>query len=276
VAVHHLSELAKFMQNMNDLLPSKVSLNWAIELQTLAERVKKASNPCLHENDVKQVWNLAQQLICANPDTTKQLALFWNFYEDLKKILISNPKAVGYAPQWKLDKLRDKIKNADSLAERLVSEGMKKPSFVFSTALLLAHVIRTESIEYPILYQLDKTIKKYKSLQKYDSVLMCSVKYKVVKYDEKLEHDVWKSDVRAIRDAIAHAHFSITNNGTDDLIEFDNNEKGYHFTESFTLKEFHHFFDTHTVLYKFQMLLLYIIELLPVLTTHLLKKPSKN
>ena len=272
VAVHHLSVLASFMQNMNDNLPSKVPINWAIELQTLEERVSKASSPCLYETDVKQVWNLAQQLISANPDTIKQLTLFWNLYEDLKKILMTSPNSEGYAPQWKLDELRAKIENADSLAERLVTEGMKNPSFVFSTALLLAHVIRTESIEYPIFYQLEKTINNYKNLQKYDSALMCSVKYKVVKYDEKLKHDVWKSDVRAIRDAIAHAHFSITNNGTDDVIEFNNNEKGYHFQERFTLKEFHHFFDIHTVLYKFQMLLLYIIELLPVLTTHFLKK----
>lgn len=258
---------------MNDKLPFKVPLDWAIELQTLEERIKKASSPCLHENDVKLVWNLAQQLINANPDTTKQLALFWNFYEDLKTILMTTPNMVAYAPQWKLDELRAKIENADSISERLVSEGMKNPSFVFSTALLLAHVIRTESIEYPILYQLEETMEKYGELQKYDPALMCSIRYKVPKYDKRIKHDLWKSDVRAIRDAIAHAHFSIVNNGTNEVIEFNNNEGGYHFRERFTLKEFHHFFDLHTLLYKFQILLLYIIELLPVLTTHLLKKP---
>jgi hypothetical protein len=261
------------MENMNCEFPNFVHINWVIELQTLELKVSQASSPCLTENDIKQVWDLVQQLISANPDTTLQLTQFWNLYEDLKNILKANPNSLGYAPQWKLDELSAKIENADSLAERLVSEGMKNPSFVFSTALLLAHVIRTESIEYPILYQLEKTIEKY-NLQKYDSALMCSVKYKVEKFDIKLNRDVWKSDVRAIRDAIAHAHFFITNNGTDDIIEFNNNEKGYRFKESFTLKEFHHFFNIHTLLYKFQMLLLYIIELLPVLTTHFHKKPS--
>ena len=79
--------------------------------------------------------------------------------------------------------------------------------------------------------------------------------------------------MRAIRDAIVHSHYLINTVNNDDIIKFDNVEEGYDFHEQFTLKEFYHFFDVHTVLYKFQIILLYIIELLPVLTTHLVKKP---
>jgi hypothetical protein len=270
VAAKHLSTLASFMEDLNDRMPDKVPLDWAITLRTIENKVNQTSSPCLSEYDIRQIWDLAQQLIHANPDTTTQLSQFWNLYDDLFGILRANPNVSGYAPQWKIDELRPKIENADSLAERLVSEGGNKPSFALSIALLLAHVIRTESIEYPIWIQLTDIIQKYK-LQNYDAALICSVKYKVAKYNKRIKQDEWRSDVRAIRDAIAHAHFSISKVGNEDMIEFNNNEEGYRFQERFTITVFHRFFDSHTLLLKFQMLLLIIIELLPILTTHFLK-----
>ncbi len=93
---------------------------------------------------------------------------------------------------------------------------------------------------------------------------MCSVVHKVRKSNQ------WRTDVRAIRDAFSHHQYSILEVGGELQISFCNNLHGYSFTETFTQREFNKFFDLHTLLYKLQLALLSIIELLPILTTHFL------
>ena len=80
------------------------------------------------------------------------------------------------------------------------------------------------------------------------------------------------TDVRAIRDATAHGRFKIHMLGNDWMIEFDNDEEGYSFCKRFSQKEFTKFFDMHTLLYKLQLHLLVILELLPILATHFHKQ----
>lgn len=255
----------------NEGLPAEAPVNWAAELQALQEKVSNVSSPCLNENDAKMMWRLAQQVISANPEISSQLTLFWNFRGELDG-LESSQEAKEPAPQWNLDALRAKIEHADSLAEKLVSAAKTSP-LASLNSLLLAHVIKTNAAEHPILRRLERAVAKHEKLKKYDSAIMCSIRFKVSKYEPKLKEYVWKSDVKAICDAIVHAHFSVTNNGFEDVVEFSNNERGYHFKENFTLTEFHRFFDLHTSLYRSQLLLLYIFELLPLLT-QLVKKTA--
>ncbi|HEY9756721.1 MAG TPA: hypothetical protein V6C97_16250, partial [Oculatellaceae cyanobacterium] len=77
----------------------------------------------------------------------------------------------------------------------------------------------------------------------------------------------------AIRDSISH--FKYTINFTEDSFEilFDNDEEGYAFHERFTASELFHFFDLHTVLYKIQLYLILIFELIPLLSVWFLKRP---
>jgi len=275
VATHHLLELARFMENMHNTLPSKVPLNWAIELQTLEMKVSQASSPCLHEYDIRQIWDLAQQLIQANPDTTQQLTQFWNLYAEVFKILKSNPKNTGYAPRGIVIDNWTRIVNADSLAENLVLDVRNNPSsFAFPVALLLAHVVRAETVGFAIWKQLSDVAKKFGLKGKYDIELICSVQTTVVKYNRRTKQNELTSDVKATRDSIAHGHFLIHKIADGYEIEFNNNE--YPFHKLFSKREFEKFFDLCTILYKFQLCLLIIIELLPILTTHLLKKLSAS
>lgn len=266
-ATYHLSMLASFMESMHDQLVSKVPLNWAITLRTIEAKVRKTSNPCLSHSEIRQIWDLAQQLIQANPDITLQLSLFWDLYDDVLKILGSNRNVPGYAPQNVINQLRPRIKNADALAERIVSTVKNSVSDIRSpVALLLVHLVRTETIEYSLRKQLDDAIKRHGLQGKYDVEIICSVGNKVRKGDE------WRTDVRAIRDSTAHGQFEIHSSGDDWEIKFDNNEEGYNFHKRFSKKEFTKFFDLHTMLYKFQLHLLIIIELLPILVTHFYKQ----
>jgi hypothetical protein len=274
VATHHLSALASFMENMHDTLHNKVPLDWAILLRTVEMKVSQASSPCLYEKDEQLIVDLARQLIQANPDIAQQLTQFWNLYAEVFTILKSNPKITGYAPQGIINNNRARIENADLLAENLVSEVRNNPStFAFPVAFLLAHVVRAETIGFAIWKQLSDIVEKF-GLTKYDIELICSVQNTVVKKNKRTKQNELRSDVKAIRDSIAHGHFLIRKIADGYEIEFNNDD--YPFHKLFSKREFGKFFDLYTILYKFQLTLLLIIELLPILTTHFLKKPSAS
>ena len=80
---------------------------------------------------------------------------------------------------------------------------------------------------------------KYTNLN-YDIQEILSVNSKVMKGND------WRSDTRAIRDAISHPHFVINKIGKGYVIHFKNTEQGYNFDKAFTEKEmslFYHDYD---------------------------------
>jgi hypothetical protein len=91
--------------------------------------------------------------------------------------------------------------------------------------------------------------KNYVNLN-YDIQEMCSVDSKVQKGNE------WKSDTRAIRDAISHAYFTIEYSDKGFKIHFQNSEQGYNFDKSFTEKELLLFYQDYDRLIALQTLLL--------------------
>jgi hypothetical protein len=190
--------------------------------------------------------------------------------EILNKIK-NDPNNEGYEVQGIIHENWSQIINSDSNAENLVIELTKNRNshnYTAINAILNSHVSRTEKIEHFVLKQLNNAVKNYQ-LKGYDPVSMCSVRHKIKK------GNVWRTDVRAIRDAISHPNYKIIPIGDSFDIAFDSDEEGYNFHERFSAKEFFHFFDLFTVLYKIQLHLLIIIELLPILATFLLKeKPT--
>ena len=242
-AIHHLSLLASFVENMHDQFFDKMPFEWAITLRTIEAKVRKTSGPCLSYFETKQVWDFGQQLIQANPDLTVQLSQFWKLYDDVLKTLGSRKSVPGYAPQNVITQLRRRIEMADTLAESIVSAGKGDVSnILFPVALLLVHLVRTETIEYALRKQLEEAIQSHDLQGKYDAEFVCSVQSKVRKGTE------WRTDVRAIRDATAHGQFKIHSSGNDWQVEFNNSEEGYNFHKRFSRKEFIKFFDLHSAI----------------------------
>jgi hypothetical protein len=266
-AIERLSVLANFAESLHDQFFDKALLEWAVTLRTIEAKVGKASGRCLSNSEIKQIWDFGQQLIHGNPDLMFQLSQFWNLYDDVLRVLRSTKSSSGYALQGLIDLLRPRINLSDTLAESIVSAVQSQASSALSpAALLLVHVVRTESIEYALLKQLNDVIRRHGLQSKYDVVAICSVQSKVQKDAE------WRTDVRAIRDATAHGRFKIHSLQNDWVIEFNNDNEGYCFHKRFTRKEFTKFFDLHTRLYKVQLHLLVILELLPILATHFHKQ----
>lgn len=141
-----------------------------------------------------------------------------------------------------------------------------RSSVLSAAALLLVHMVRTETIEYALRKQLEEAVNKHDLQSKYDIENICSVQSKVKNHAE------WRTDVRAIRDATAHGRFKIYSLESEWGIEFDNKKEGYNFHKHFSREEFIRFFDLHTLLYKLQLNILIILEMLPILATHLHKQ----
>lgn len=267
-AIESLSDLADFAESLHEQFLDKALLQWVITLRTIKTKVRKASGRCLSKLDIEQIWRFGKQLIQSNPDLSSQLSQFWNLYHDVLKKLHTEKSSPGYAPRGVIGKLRPQIERADALAQNIVSVARNQVSDVLSAAaLLLVHVVRTETIEYALRKQLDDAVEKHDLKSGYDVEAICSVQSKVKKGAE------WRTDVRAIRNAAAHGQFKIVTLENEWAIEFDNDEKGYSFHKRFSRKEFMRFFDLHTLLYKLQFHLLIILELLPILTTHLYEQP---
>lgn len=266
-ATHSLSALAKFAENLHNKTFDQSLFQSAITLRTIEIKARNSSEPCLSDSEIKQVQSFGQQLIQFHPDIKSQLNQLWDLYHDVFRKLRSTKTSPGYALRGEISKLRRRIQRADVLAERIVSAVQSKVSNILSpAALLLVHIVRTETIEYAIVEQLSDAVKKHGLQSKYDIEAICSVQSKVKKGSE------WRTDVRAIRDATAHRWFKIRLSKNDWAMKFDNDEKGYTFHKQFSRKEFTRFFDLHTLLYKLQLHLLIVLELLPILTTHLRKQ----
>ena len=250
-----------------------VPIEWTYFLQDLQIKIGNASGACLNKSEIIGLNNLAFQLIKANPETAEQLRKFWGIYLESYNILRSNPKIGSYTPLGIIGPDWTRIVEADKLAGNLVAEASNDnpTTFSFPLALLLAHVVRVETIGYAIWKQLKDVVSHFEnyglSYTMADVEFMGSVHTTVVKGNAKKEI---RSDAKAIRDSIAHGHFSFKKTADGYEIEFKNDD--YPFHQVFTKLELQKFFDLYTMLYRRQLLLLFIIELIPHLTTYFIKE----
>ena len=165
------------------------------------------------------------------------------------------------------------IDNISHVIVRLLNKGKTDnlpSSELAASGLLLVHIIRVESIEKALLDQLKLAVKICPNKGKFDPYEICSVEGKIRKWNDSKKRWEWRTDVRAIRDSTAHAQFKLISLEKGWEISFINNKCGYSFDKQFKDKEFIKFFDNFTMLYKSQLILLMLFEMLPILSIHFL------
>jgi hypothetical protein len=117
-------------------------------------------------------------------------------------------------------------------------------------AVLLTIIIRSEAHEHTLTKILQRTGDGTKG--QVDIAELLSVTYKQPKM--KKGHLSFVPDMRAIRDATAHAKFTIENDTTGDFtVHFRNTEYGYSFHKTFSRIELLHFYldyDRMTIIYS--------------------------
>lgn len=270
-----LSIIATFAENLDNITPNRGFLQWAIELRTLQEKINRAIKRCLTNDEIGLVYAFGKVLVKYRTDFQLKLESLWNLFHAIFGDLKLQRSVPSYEPLGNITKLIKRIERADKLTEKLVKEVVTDSSSIRSgTSLLTAHVKRVESIEYAIRKQLEDAVDTFHLQGKYDAVEMCSVQFKVKRTWKGATR--WVTDSRAIRDAISHDHWEIIEDDNNDWsIHFNNTKMGYNFHKVFTRKDFHRFFDDFSMLFKLQLHLMYTLELLPLLSTHLaLSQPS--
>lgn len=265
LCLNRLSHFVAFAESMFDISPNPWLMEYIIQLETLNERIKQANRPNLFEIEINQLVRFGQAVVYFNPDITRQLGKFWDLQHELLNFL--QISTIPFAIRDKISDAWTKIQEIDKISQEIVALSKKqKDNTLSATALLLINLVRVESVEKALLSQLEIAINRTPTCNKFDPYEICSVGTKVSKGKE------WRTDVRAIRDATAHAKFKITTLQNGWEISFSNHEHGYHFDRQFKDYEFFRFFDKFTLLYKSQLILLLLFEMLPVLSIHFLKK----
>lgn len=260
VANQRLEDLISFAESYYEIQATPEWSTWLDVFRHLAEKIGGADEPNLSEQEIRLVWEFAQHLIDGTDAHKKKLRSFWEIFEEIAEIEKAGKGYGTYEPRRRILDKSDEMLRADKVARKVVHAVSEAPTPILEvTGLLLAHQIRVESIEYPIRKTIEDALAEYELSGGFDPWEMCSVENKVKKGDE------WRTDVRALRDATAHAWFDIEDEEDEWIVVFDNLTDGYSFERSFSREEFRRFFDLHTLLYKIQLQLVCVQELLPIL-----------
>jgi hypothetical protein len=270
--LHHFID---FANQLFHVFPTSSMMGNIIQLETLFERVKTAHNARLFKMEIDELASFGQAIVYFKPDITPQLSLFWDLHFGLLTEL--QKSSTTFSIRDKISDSWEKIQEVDSISENIVSILNRNKSNNLSSnalgaaGLLLVHIIRVESIEHVLLEQIKSAISNSSTSEKFDCYEICSIKGKVKKINKKRDMLEWRTDVRAIRDSTAHAQFLIKTFENGWNISFSNHLGGYSFDRQFDDKEFIIFFDNFTLLYKSQLILLMLFEMLPILSIHFLK-----
>jgi hypothetical protein len=265
--IHGIDKQKKFASAMNVKYPNCGFKPYVQKLTKLENIIQNASGPCLSSNQIDEFENFAHYLSSnhcfinnyfARECFLSKLHQFWN----LRQTIISTDGKTEEIILWRLDKkdtFQEKTdaikasierdhqvnKTADYIVNAVLTESI---SILSLASILLILIIRVEAHEYEIENMIAMA-KNYVYLN-YDIPEMCSVDSKVQKGND------WRSDIRAIRDAISHAHFSIDYSDKGYKIHFQNSKDGYNFDKVFTEKELLLFYQDYDRLIAVQTLLL--------------------
>jgi len=266
-ALDDLAFVIAFARNLGKVTDPSAPAAWVAVLENLQDKVRIAVAPSLSEPEIRRVFEFGQMLVTGIPSIASQLSAFWSLHEAIGARLQDSPDSeTGYQPERRVAELNQRIEDADRFAMAVVREAQRSSGILALGTVLMVHIARVDTIEFALMQQLEDAVQRFKLEADFDPAAMCSVEEKVPR--QRGGKTEWRTDVRAIRDAAAHFKFRFEIGPNDWLIEFSNHDRGYQFDRKFTRKEMMRFFDTHTLLYKSQLIMLKLTMILHVLVTH--------
>lgn len=102
----------------------------------------------------------------------------------------------------------------------------------------------------------------------YDPEDIFSATNKVCKGNE------WRTDARAIRDALSHNKYVFEHNDISWKVIFDNTEYGYNFKKTFTNSEFYQYMNNTDAIYRGSIMLLNAFISMILIKQHCIKKSN--
>ena len=240
-------------------------MKWEQTLRTIESKVNKLSSPFPCRREAEEIFRFGSMLTLLIPELETQLQAFWNMWHEVIDMWSQSPNMYQDFSWWNIDVgLNQRMLDTDIEANKIVTSAVQNPNdLTVASALLNTHVARTEAIEYVMYKIIDNAVKTFSLESKYNVAQLCSVTTKVRKGNE------WRSDIRAIRDAVSHKKYTLSDGQPGWILTFNNSDHGYNFTKVYKGRDFIHFFDKHTLLFKFQIMLLNVIELLSLFSNFL-------
>lgn len=267
IAIKSLDLVKTYLENLNSH-EYRVKRETAImSLEELKLRVMGKSAPLTHyrQSDILIV-TAVDQIICIQKDVSSKLRHFWMAHTNMSALAESQKKK--YQPQQFFDENRKKILEVDNryqdLTEIISKDKTDDVKRAFS--IFYIHILKTEVIEYSFLEQFKNLLKEFNLTQKYDAEDIFSATNKVLKGNE------WKTEARAIRDALSHNKYTLEVKDSSWKIIFDNSENGYDFKKTFTNLEFYKYMNDTDIIYRGTMMLINAFISMVLIQQHCIEK----
>jgi hypothetical protein len=272
-ALTSIEKLLVFTKNLNEKYPDMGFENTVSEISRVKEILSQATDRCLTDSQIDAFRRFGDMLTnntifgskhFNSPNIQSKLLKFWSICGII--LYAPNPLEIIF---WRLNPTLSKedqvkvlinsleaINRINAVASLVVTEVRNNPNSILAiTSILLTLTIRKETHEYELNNILRTMVKSTNMNVDIEDLL--SVESKVQR-DGK-----WKTDVNAIRDAIAHAKFKI--NSTNYQITFENIGKGYSFVLTKTGEELLFFYQDYDKMLHLQSKLLSITLLIALL-----------
>jgi hypothetical protein len=242
----------------------KVLLSYANELENIRNKWAKGRGRCLSRTDIETLYNFGDLITgrsieryFTHDSIYAKLSKFWSHIRNIPdsavpEVVTGRSSADPPFPHIDFSKIQA-AKSSSSLMIKTVFDrnnyGNNDFLLLDIPAILLTIIIRSEAHEYV----LGKILQRAKDVTKdqIDIVDLLSVTHKELK--EKSGRRLFGTDMRAIRDATAHAKFIIENDSSGDFtISFNNTERGYSFHKKYSRRELLYFYqdyDRMTIIY---------------------------
>lgn len=237
--------------------------NAIAELDELELRITGDSSPLQKNIEVDAHYQpVTNEIINFSPNLSSQLNKFWEAHIEIATIAESTGKS--YMPMKLAEENREKILAVNEKYLKIAEVVRRDPNNEISMyALFYIHVLRTEVIEFSFIQQFKDLLTEFGLTGKYDPEEIFSATNKIGKNNE------WKTDARAIRDALAHSKYEIDFIKSPWEIHFKNTKK--HFDKIFDRHEFLQFYYDTDILYKSTLMLIFGLITRTIIKQHLIK-----
>ena len=263
LGLQYLHLVQEFLQNLNQLYPHLDKELAIRELEELENRIQGRGQRLTRQIEVDAHFTSSlHEIIHSREDISLKLQRFWDAQIDIAQVAVD--RNISYHPKQIADENREKILNVDNRYRDIsnIIAGNKSDDIISIYALFFINNLRTEVIEFSFVQQLRNLLREMGLDAEYDPEEIFSATDKVAKGNQ------WRTDARAIRDALSHNKFSIEILDLTWNLEFNNTEEGYNFHRSFTRNEFRKFITDTDFLYRSSLMLIFALISMTLIKQH--------
>lgn len=252
-SVAALENVIDFLEQIHTRSNNQNLLNFIVELQTFNEKLKSATSPFLEKTEISKFVDAAVIFILnANNTVTKQLTLYWNAHKEIDREssrLSKNYQPLKYV-ESDLQRLKDAHKDFVDTIKRIQTPKIDIDQI---KGIMLEFNNKMQTMGFAMEKQFVEILNEFNLSQKYDVTEIFSVNKKIKR------NTTFETDALAVRDAISHYKYKLSQVGDSWEIQFSNNEKGWNFNEKFSRNEFIKFLHDCDFLYRAQITLIMLL-----------------